>query len=447
VDLSQAGNSEILDALHKLVDRANRAGTVIYTMHTLGLQPLVPNAQDRPDSNNALNALSQVGLYTSPSAGLGQSGMGMPQTGRDMAFSVGQQGLAYLALETGGLPYENGNDLNWGLDRVLEDQQGYYLIGFKPPQGTFDERHGARSYHHVTVGVTRPGLHVRSRSGFFGETDDETLTKYKTPSEQMRVAMFSPFRSAAVRLRLTSLYAEAAKRGPVVRNLLHIDTRDLTFRADHLLNETGGSDAAVEIEAVASSFSDLPVASVARYYTVHAPATGFEEAQNAGVLYSLDVPVKKRGAYQIHVAVRDLATGKTGSASQFLEIPEIKKGRVALTSIVLQGDGQRGDMSPATRQFRTGSQVEYVSVIESSGDISAAADLHAQIRIVRDGKDIYAGPANLGRIAGGGLAVSGTLKLNRLLTPGDYYMGIVVVDRTALKRTAFTQWTDFEVVP
>ena len=164
-------NSEILVALRKLVDCANRAGTVIYTMHTAGLQPMLPDAQDRidltgmsgRDVQGALNADTQVG------------------GGRDFAFNAGQQVLAHLALETGGIPYENGNDLNWGLARVLEDQQGYYLIGFKPPSGTFEDKHGARSYHRVRVEVTRPGLRVRSRSGFFGETDDQTLPRYATP--------------------------------------------------------------------------------------------------------------------------------------------------------------------------------------------------------------------------------------------------------------------------
>lgn len=442
-------NSEIVTALRKLVDRANRAGTVIYTMHTAGLQPLVPGAQDRVDltgmsaqaANGMLNAITQVGVVG----------------GRDFEFNAGQQGLAHLALETGGIPYENGNDLNWGLDRVLEDQQGYYLIGFKPPSGTFEAKHGSRSYHRVTVKATRPGLRVRSRTGFFGETDDETLPKYGTPLEQMRAAMISPFRSSDVRLRLTALYAETPRRGPVVRNLLHIDARDLTFPSADGLNLVGhpgrGPSAAVEIVAVATSMGDRPVAAVARHYKVEAPAERFQEALQEGALYTLDVPVKKRGAYQIHVAVRDTASGKVGSASQFLEIPELKRGRVALTSVILQnGDRPAGTsafagMSPATRQFRPGSEVEYFCLVENTGKKVPAADLDSLIWIVRDGKDVYKGPARLVPIDGGGLAVTGRLRLSPKMTPGDYYLGIVAADRTAPKSGAAAQWTDFEIMP
>ena len=128
--------------------------------------------------------------------------------------------------------------------------------------------------------------------------------------------MLSPFRSADVRLRLTALYAEVPGHGPAVRNLLYIDTRDLTFQADHGVNlathPAAGSSAEIEIVVVATSMGDLPAASVARSDKIQAPADGFEEAVKEGKLYTLDVPVKKRGAYQIQVAVRDMATGKVG---------------------------------------------------------------------------------------------------------------------------------------
>jgi hypothetical protein len=342
-------------------------------------------------------------------------------------------------LETGGLAYQNGNDFNFGLDRVLQDQSGYYLIGFKPPDGTFEEKRGARAYHHIKVTVTRPGLHVRSRSGFFGETDEETVPKYKSPLEEMRAAMLSPFRSSDVRLRLTALYAQLPKRGAVVRNFVHIDTEDLAFRSSALF---GDSAARVEIVAVATSMGYLPVGSVAQSYWVQAPVDHAQNALKEGVVYTLDVPVRKPGAYQIQVAVRDTVTGKTGSASQFLEIPGLKKGRIALTSVLLQS-GDR--LSPATRQFAPGSEVKYFCLVENPGNKVPAANLDSQIRVMRDGKEIYSGPVKMITTEDGELAVTGGLKLSEKMTPGDYYLGVLVADRTAKNRVT-AQWTDFEIV-
>jgi VWFA-related protein len=431
-------NDEIQRALHRLLDLANRAGTVIYTIHTLGLQPNQPSALDRLDSAGFGMTAEQAHAALEQFTATGQ--------GRDVNFIAGQQGLAYLAQETGGIPYENGNDFNYGLDHVLQDQQGYYLIGFKPASGTFDMKRGERSYHHIAVKVTRAGLHVRSRSGFFGETDGETSPN-RTPLEQMRAAMLSPFHSSSVRLRLTALYAEAPKGGAIVRNLIHIDARDLTFQ----LVVSSEPAAKVEMVAVATSLGFVPVGTVAQSYEIHLPAKRPEQALEEGLVYTLDVPVKKPGAYQIQVAVRDTVSGKIGSASQFLEIPELKKGRVTLTSVLLQsaerppGALAWTGMSPATRQFHPGGTVEYFCLLESATKKDPAMDLDSQIRIVRDGKDVYSGPAKLVAMDGGGWAVAGGFKLSEKMTPGDYYLGVVVADRTAKNRLA-AQWTDFEVV-
>lgn len=65
--------------------------------------------------------------------------------------------------------------------------------------------------------------------------------------------------------------------------------------------------------------------------------------------------------------------------------------------------------------------------------------------MVRDGKEIYSGPVKMITIEDGELAVTGGLKLSEKMTPGDYYLGVMVADRTAKNRVT-AQWTDFEIV-
>ena len=416
----QPDAERVLDAARRVVDSANRASTVIYTMHAAGLSTMMPNAQEHIGGTGGMSQdTAQRWAY------------GVINGGHD-AFNKGQQGLEQFAFETGGLAYANGNDLNWGLDRVLEDQQGYYLIGYKPASGTFDSRHGWRSYHTIRVRVTRAGLRVRSRTGFLGATDEETRPRYDSPLEQLHAAMVSPFQSSGVHLRLTALYAETPKQGPVVRNLLHIDARDLTFEK----TPDGWAVAKGEILALATGADDRLVARQTKSYEFRTPIDRLPQDLKDGALYTLDVPIQKRGAYQIHAAVRDAATGKVGSASQFLEIPNPKKDRVALTSVVLQ---QGGRMTSATRQFHAGGEVDYFCVVQKGAKNRRAGDLNAQIRIVRDGRDVYSGPANLIPVNGGGQAIMGKLKLGEKLSPGDYYLEVIAAGAA--------QWTDFEILP
>ena len=433
--------ADVTAALRRLIDRANRSGTVIYTIQATGLQTLQLDAQDNPqldqmtqgDANGALNALTHIG------------------GGRDVLNNVLQQNLAYLADKTGGLAYYNGNDLNWGLNRVLEDQAGYYLLGFQTPEGTLQRKNGRSDYHRIQVKVMRAGLHVRSRSGFFGETDDETLPRYTTPAEQLRATMLSPFQSSGVGVRLTALYAEAPKRGPVVRNLLRINAADLTWKLD----DHGNDWAQVMLVGVATGASDQPLAAVGRVFDLRVAPGKMAEALRDGALYTLDVPVPKRGAYQIRVAVRDQTTGKIGSATQFLEIPELKKKGFALASVILQ-DGDRSarpgalDIVPALRQFKRGGSLEYFCAVEKGRKKGPDVDMATRVRVLRDGKEVYSTPARLIDMPVVGRVVFGALKLGDSMTPGDYYLQVIVAERNVAKGTtgaAAGQWTDFTVVP
>jgi len=429
-------NMEVVRAMRSLIDQANRAGTVIYTMQSTGLQTLQATAADNVDLTG-LNAQHRQEVLND-AAGVGQ---------RALDFQLEQQGLAYLAYQTGGFPYQNGNDLNWGLDRVLDDQQGYYLIGYKPTEKTFLRKHGSLSYHRIQVKVKRSGLRVRSRTGFFGETDEQSVPHYATAAEQLQAAMLSPFRSSEIRLRLTALYGEVPKIGPMVRNLLHIDARDLNFN----VAPDGSASADVAVLAVATGIGDTPLATVAREYKVEIAGPHMEEAIKEGILYTMDVPVKKRGAYQIQVAIRDKETEKIGSASQFLDVPDLKKGRIALTSPVLWDSQRAGEsarvigITAAKRQFVRGTEVSYGCLL-LDGRKKLDSVVETKVRVFRDDAEVFAGPAQLGEVEGGGRLVAGILRLSAAMKPGDYYLQVIARDREEQKRVA-VQWTDFQVLP
>ena len=424
----------VTQALRKLIDRANRAGTVIYTMQATGLTTGQLDVSDKVRGDQtSLQRFTQVGVIGS----------------RQWFFNLNQQGLAYIADKTGGRAYDNGNDLNVGLNRVLEDQKGYYLLGFHPPEGLLQEKHRTNSFHKIAVRVTRAGLHVRSRSGFFGATDDEVaVAKPATAAEQVRAAMLSPFRSSGIHLRLTALYAETA-RGPVVRNLLHIDAKDLTWRT----GVEGYSSAFIDLVTVATGDGDIPIHTSTFTYEMRVASGRLDEAQRDGVVYTMDVRAPKRGAYQIRAAVRDSVTGKVGSASQFIEVPDLKKAPFVLSSIVLQDSantaGKPGalEVTPARRQFRAGAELAYLCAVQKGKDPQAAADLATRIRIVRDGKEVFSSPAKVEQIAGTGPAVFGLLRLTDAMPPGDYYLQVLASDSHAGRKGTESQWTDFKVTP
>ena len=456
-------SSRVLDALRRLTDLANRASVVIYTMDARGLQTLSLTAADDTSGMSADDLETKM------------------QDRRDEFFES-QNGLNYLARQTGGFPIFNGNDLSGGIRRVLEDQKGYYLIGYRPDESTFDPKTGRRTFHKFSIKLKRPGLTVRTRSGFYGITNEDAAPQRRTPAEQLLGALTSPFASGAVHLRLTSLFANDPKAGSFVRSLLHIDARDLTFT-----EEADGWHKAV-FDVLAYTFGDngTVVDQVNRTQTIRVRGETYKKSLENGFVLRITVPVKKPGAYQLRTALRDEASERVGSATQFIEVPNISKNRLTLSGIIVNGidpaarnkgsakepagtaapagaqssnkaEEEIGDTDPqagpAVRRFRRGMILQYDYLIYNAqlDKASARPQVQTQMRLFRDGQEIFTGRVqshdssnqpDLKR-----LTASGALQLGTEMTPGEYILQIVVTDPLAKDkyRTA-TQWIDFEIV-
>ena len=69
--------------------------------------------------------------------------------------------------DTGGKFYRNTNDIKAGLTALLEENAGYYLLGFQPDVNKWDGK-----FHKIKVVVRgRPDLNVSSRKGYLAKTD------------------------------------------------------------------------------------------------------------------------------------------------------------------------------------------------------------------------------------------------------------------------------------
>ena len=87
-----------------LVADANRAAVVFYTIDTRGLETTSLTAADNP----------LLDVYNDPGRSLGQS-----ISSRSGELFETQQGLVYLAKETGGFPIINQNDISGGVNKIL----------------------------------------------------------------------------------------------------------------------------------------------------------------------------------------------------------------------------------------------------------------------------------------------------------------------------------------
>jgi hypothetical protein len=222
---------------------------------------------------------------------------------------------------------------------------------------------------------------------------------------------------------------------------------------------------------MAITFGDngVPIDQFGRTYQVKLTETDYQHIMKQGLVYNLTVPIKKPGAYQLRVSLRDSGSDRVGSASQFIDAPDIKKKRLALSGLVVRGETnttsanaagtnqdeghEEGDAqtSAAVRHFKAGTLMTYAYFVYNAKlDSASHPQLMMQVKLFRDGAQVFTGKetqftssqqTDMQRLPFGG-----AIKLGTDMIPGDYVVQIVVTDLLAdQKHRVATQWMDFQI--
>ncbi|MDE3164171.1 MAG: VWA domain-containing protein, partial [Acidobacteriota bacterium] len=445
-------DGEIYSAIDHLTDLANRSEVSLYAIDPGGLHA-ADLKRDPVIGESSTATLARFPTFPGADAD------------PDDEFAR-QAGMDALAARTGGLFYHNRNDIDTCISDAADDQLGYYLLGYSPQSGTFDGQ-GRGHFHKVTVRVRRPGLKVRWKSGFNGVPDRLEVTSSpapKTRAQELLEAMASPFKASGISVRLTSFYTEPRKFGPVVASLLLFDGNNIAFT-----HEGAAWKAHVDILWVAYTGVNRPMWQGEKPLDLSFTDEEHRTALRDGVMLPLNLRAPQPGTFLLRAVVRDSASHHLGSASQYVAIPDTRKGRSALTGIALRQanaefvrdagaarvrvDSDWTQGVPAIRRFLPGQGIVYgYGVINPKRGAGRKTDILAYVRVFRNGRLIYTGPESRmeTQTTPDNPAVSlcgGILRLGPQLETGEYLLQIVVRDGNSKKKSPpLTQWIDFEVV-
>ncbi len=474
-------NQQVVENVRRLVDQANRSSVVIYSLDARGLQTLSPTAAD-------------------DLSGMSQQQMQEQREQVTQAFGDSQDGLSYLARETGGFAILNNNDLNFGVRKVLKDNENYYLLGFDPDDASFD-----RKYHNIRLRMTRAGLTARSRKGFFGipDTAPRQLSKTtpKTRDEQILNALYSPFGARDFTLRMTSVFfnvdnppAMAATTKPdatvkpkpapkkdkenkmpegtltFVRSMLHLEADQFTVTTA----PDGKREMKLELVAFAFNEQGAITDQVGRSFEMSYTEEEYQRILRDGLVYTSNIALKQPGAYQFRIVARDPATGKLGSAGQFIQIPDLKKKRLAMSGIVLagtpkgtnnvaaalaapaQGEAQseqrrQRELAMTLRRLPRNAVLDYAFHVYNAAlnPATKQPQLISFTELYQNGKRIHQGqerPVALGEnVTAQRVACFGQMSFDNMAA-GEYALRVVVKDQAANRKYAqVEQWIDFTV--
>lgn len=432
------------DALRDLTEAANRASVVFNTIDVRGLL-----------DTSMIEARDEILTKENPTA--------TDETSANRARDVrnSQNGLFFLANETGGNFYKNQNYLDVPISRALSLEKGYYLLAYEPDDETFK----GKNFNKVEIKVKRPELKVISRAGFLGKTDDATKPKKRAGDSELYEAVTMPLPRAGLNLQLTAFFGNTPAEGNFVRSLVHLDGGELTFTDD----SNGTKKVSFDVFAVTLNEKGEVVDEFNRTHTVNKIAAAqVQLIKQNGLIYAADVPIKKAGTYSFRMAVRDAASRQLGTASQVVQVPELKKDKIHLSGLTVSEVDASGKFVvpsavktdnaisaapttavPAIRRFRRGTALAYAYTLYNAALDKATSQpkLTIQVNLYRDGKTVVEGQPQTAQLEKQNdwtrIGDYGYLRLNQNMQPGDYVLQVTVKDLLTNQTTS--QWIDFQV--
>jgi len=433
----------VAHAVQQLSDAASRASVVIHAIDPRGM----PNYNLTSADNTA---------------GMSRRRVSRVPAQREQEVIHTQEGMFALSEETGGLFLHDTNDLAGALRKAAEDSDGYYLIGYHPDANTFENASGRPKFHKIEVKVKGAGLHVRSRDGFFGESGGNQPVEHTRQAEIVH-ALQSPYIAGSIHPRLTAIFGNLRETGSFINAWLYFNPTELKWSTE----PDGNHKASIDVAAAAFDENGLALAPIDTTFALQLTSQNYDGALKKGMVYGIHVPVTRPGPYVVRVAVRDAATESTGSADQYVEVPDVESGRLALSGIALQEEaaqasadlpqgpapGEDATRGAARRIFRRGAVLVYgYEIINASAGAGQHSDLEVQARLFRDGEQVLAGKPTPATAGGASdprrLTAVGRMSLGRDMTPGEYVLQVIVTDKLAKSKfNTATQSTDFEIEP
>lgn len=420
------------------IDHAARSGLVVDFVDTKGLSSLTMTAAD---NFGVLTDLASADPRTTSTPNPFDV-----RAERHELYDQGQAGGWYLARETGGLAFLTSNDIGSILARIYDDSTSYYILGFLPPEIAFERApNGGPLFRRVTVRVKRDGAKVRAPSGFLGTPDKEATARQRAEFD-LASSLDSPFGGSAIDLRLRSSYLSARKNEWLAQTALWVDAHNLTLEGP-VNNRSGMIHLLVRAFSVNGAEMDGGIDQLLR---VSLNEEGYDRAMKYGLVYATSIPIAKSGPYQVRAAILDQASGKIGTANQFLLIPKPNVRGFLLSGIVFpQMMAKQDDITPATgpATFAPGERIPFaVEVIGRPSEKS----LLMNTALFRDGKLVERSPAQPLRISGkslhGSLFGKSDVAIPASARAGDYRMQVIVSEADSVPKhwTAF-QWADLNV--
>lgn len=431
--------TSVINKLRNVTNEAGKSGVVIYSMDTRGL---VASLQDA-STEAAFDPGGQLAGATSTFGEL----------------SATQDPLNALAVDTGGKALFNTNDLTQGLAPAIKETSAYYLLAWKP-----DAETSGRFRQLEVKLVGRPDLNVRVRKGFFdvdpaeptveAKKKPEKAPPVKTAAATLREVITAAYPERALPISMSVDYYDVPEKGSTLSTSINLPGEFLSFGEQ----PDGKIQAIVDLSGVYYDEKGKPQANFLERIVTTAPTLEATKGYSADIIFNYPATLPP-GLYNVRAAARDEKSGRVGSAHAWIEIPDLTKKQLTISSVLL---GERsptataisdiGDSSPvalsASHRFKRDSTLRFLIFVYNMAPAPAdqKPDVAVQVQVLRDDQPVITTAVRK-------ITTEGVADMTRLpyaaeipmsdLGPGRYLLQVSIIDRVAKQSTV--RKTHFDV--
>lgn len=291
-------------ALRAATASAVKANVSIYPVDIRGLQAFPPGGEAQNASLHGQSAYNGAAVLNDLNNN-----------------AASQDTLSTLASDTGGKAFFDSNDFSGVFSQVQKDSSAYYVLGFTSTNALKDGR-----FRHLKVQLNRPDLKLDYRSGYYAGRDFEHLNRADR-EQQIQDELASELSQTDVAVYAGASYFRQDDSHYYLSVSLVIPGSQIPFvQAKDKDNAT--------IDVIGEVRADGKFAVGHLRDTVKLALDSAQQVRRKNVQYNTGF-VLAPGSYHLKFVVRENQSGRMGSFETDVQIPDLRKTPLRMSSVVL----------------------------------------------------------------------------------------------------------------
>ncbi len=276
-------------------------------------------------ANAAVYFLNARGLEGMPVEMTAQFGPALPGQDVGAAYTDSLDAVAgaeEVADDSGGFTVRNTNNLSAGIQKIANETQAYYLLGYIPTNTARDGR-----FRKIQVKLANAkGLEIRARKGYYApsEAGRTAMAPKRGVDPVIQSALDSPWAEDAIPLRMTHFIGDEKTLGKAaVLVATEVDIRALQFE-----EKEGRSIADLQFLLVVAHRESGEFFRYDQGVAMKLQPSTRERLNRFWYPIVRDFELKS-GDYQAKIVVRDPHSGRVGTVIHEFEVPPLGDLRVS----------------------------------------------------------------------------------------------------------------------